>query len=74
MLKTSKNLYEKMLSLEVYLSNKFEGAVIKSIPDVPGFFVKFKGEKEFKAKKESSVVAEAIAAGIEITKAQYEKY
>ncbi len=67
-------LYEKMQREHVFLSNNFENAVVRSDPGTPGFYVKFKGEKEFKAAKCSGVVAEALAEGREITAKEYENF
>lgn len=72
--RNTETLYLKMSTEPVYLSNDFENAVIKSLPDEDGFYVKFKGKKEFKAKKGSGVVAEALAEGVEITAEEYEKF
>lgn len=58
----------------VYLKYDFENAVVRFDPETSSFFVKFKGEDEFIAKQESSIVTEAILGFNEITKSEYDNY
>ena len=58
----------------VYLKYDFENAVVRFDPETSSFFVKFKGEDEFIANQESSIVTEAILGFNEITKSEYDNY
>ena len=64
---------EKLLTKTVFFKNTFEEAVIKSVPG-EGFFVKFKGHTEFKAKDRSEVVTEGILEYNEITEKTYNDF
>lgn len=64
---------EKLTKQPVYFAYDFEDAVIRSEPN-KGFWVKFKGEPEFKALPGSGVVAEAIREHKEISKSQYDNF
>lgn len=67
------NFLDKFSDGIVYFKNTFEEAVLKSIPG-EGIFVKLKGGEEFKAKKGSALVADAILEASEITKEEYNTY
>lgn len=58
----------------VYLKYDFENAVVRFDTETNSFFVKFKGEFEFKAKEGSSIVTEAILGLNEIPKSEYDNY
>jgi hypothetical protein len=71
---TREELFKKLRTETVYFRNEFEEAVIRSDPSKEYLYVKFKGEKEFLAKKGSSVVVDAIISENIISKVEYDNY
>lgn len=74
-----KATYEEFISLlqkgELYFKNSFEDAVIRAEHNEEiSFFVKFKGEKEFKSEAGSNIVAGGIQEHTVISKADYYAY
>lgn len=69
-------LLHKLYSEPVFILYDFEDCVIRSEPgkEGPDFWVKFKGEKEFKARPESKLVWDAVMYPVLITQEEYEKY
>jgi len=59
--------------MEIYLINDFERAVIR-FDENGEAYVKFKGEKEFKAQKGSELVFDAYLENKHISKEQYDNY
>lgn len=59
----------------VYFRNAYEHAVLKQVKG-DGIYVKFKGEREFFARPDSGVVADAVhEQDVDyITKAEYDKW
>lgn len=72
--------YDEFLSLVktevVYLYYGFENAVLRVEPTDLGvdYFLKFKGEKEFKAERGSGIVAEAQLPPYIITRSDYDNF
>lgn len=68
------SIIEKIRNQEVFLSIPGEDFVLKSIPN-GGYFIKEKGGKEIEAEySKNPYIMEAIDAGIEISKNEYESY
>lgn len=64
---------QKVYDQTVYFMNSYERAVIKSVPG-QGFWVKFNGQKEFKAVAGSSVVIDGLHEHNEITEKLYNSF
>ncbi len=75
---SSNKIFELIFKEKVaYLYYEFEDAVIRASVGKDGkatYFVKFKGDEEFKAHKESNLVAEALLAPVLISKEDYDKF
>lgn len=67
---------EMLTTQPVYFINTYEDAVVRSEITDNGidYYVKFRGEKEFKAKKGSGVVTEAKLEHTIITREEYNKF
>ena len=63
-------------AIPMYFMNNYEQAVIRSEPNPEdcAFYVKFKGEKEFKAQRGSAVVVDVLIEENRITKDQYDNF
>lgn len=60
-------------NIPVYLFDDLEDACVR-IPSSDKEYVKFKGEEEFEAYKDSSIVFRAMMNGVTISEADYNKY
>ena len=60
----------------MYFKNDYEQAVIRSVPypNFTMFVIKFKGQKEFVAKKGSSVIVDVLTEQNRITKEEYDNF
>lgn len=55
----------------IYLKYDYEDAKVRNAPD--GWYVKLKGQNEFKAPKGNKIVPEAYRYGENISKEEYDK-
>ena len=60
-------------NIPVYLFDDLEDACVR-IPSSDKEYVKFKGEEEFEAHKDSSIVFRAMMNGVTISEADYKRY
>jgi hypothetical protein len=66
-----KTFQKKLQSQPIYFVNSMENAYIRSEPG-NGFWIKFHGEPEYKAKEGSTIVTEGILEHKEIKKKRYD--
>lgn len=67
---------DMILKQETYFINTYEDAVIRSTKNGVGtvFYVKFRGNEEFRAQRNSDVVAEGMREHTIITKQEYDNF
>ncbi len=66
---------KRLLSGPVFLRNKLEGVVIKSIPgEQIKFFVRFPGGKEYEIHPATHLVTDALLEWTEITEQKYKNF